>query len=308
MQSKDLSIKIYYKIHNIQNIDATSDWDRSHLPIFYAKNCDIYTSAFSYDTNPDITKNNGDTWTFIDPSTCLPSAPLASSINLLTSFTCSYACIAPEAFTDAETSLVGKIGMRPDTVLNIVEHGFFTDPIQATGTPTGNKCGCHYTYLQSSIGQSFVYGHYEQLGNAVELQLTLATQQVKRIAEYAASKNAPFVIIIKSNSNIVALANELKSELPQYFRYPKNLIYTNVSQSSPTLLTASNNIAIVTAGIDIDIENIPPQTPIVYAHDEQNALILTLKNIQKATHTEAVGTSVQNFNLEPKTVTLNIVV
>ena len=298
-------VKIYYKVHNQQNQFEKSDWDRSHMASFYASNCDIYTSGNAYD--PDSSniagKSNGSLFTYIDPVTCVVPTPFKSNIGLLTTFSCSYAVLD---FNDVvgDASLVTKVGVTPDTTLEMIAHGFIPETVPVPVLPGGGSAGLHFIHFQLNSGQDFVYGHYEQLGVDASNQRFNILEAIAALRNYAAGVDAPFIFIVNAAVSPALIKDQLRVLYPTFGIYPSNRAITQCQQIDSTTLAIQNRNIIVTNGIDIDMNIIPVQTPAAYAFDEQNAIIITLKNLKIGLGSTANSSTVKNFNLQPQSVVL----
>lgn len=301
------NVKIYYKVHNIQNIiPDVSDCDRSHLPVFYGKECDIYTSGLSWDPHPSnpVLKTNGEIYTFIDPAAVVSSAPEQSEIGLLPSFNASYAVISAST-SDTVASLVTKVGFTPDTTLDMIAHGFNPEAVSVFPLPNGGKVGLHYVHIKLNSGQDFVYGHYEQLGDPTEPQKFNIITAISQIRAYAESVKAPFIFIVNSAYPISSLIPTIVGSFPLSFGvYPRNRMITNCLLTDSTTLAIQNKYLVVANGIDVDIEIIPPLNSVKYNKQEQNAIIVTLKNLKIGEGTTSNATAVKNFLLQPRNMIL----
>jgi len=300
------SVKIYYKPHNLLNVEETSDWDRSHMASFYAANCDIYTSANTFDTNNTNKsgKVNGQVFTFIDPSTCEAASPVKSSIGLLSTFACSYAIIDLGTPAPTSAALVTKVGVTPDTTLEMVAHGFISEATPVFSLPGGGHPGLHFVHFKLNSGQDFVYGHYEQLGTESAAQRFNILTAIGQMRDYANGVGAPFIFIVNSAYNPESLKRDIRTQFPTFSVYPPNRAITQCQLTDFVTLAIQNRNIIVTNGIDVDMNIIPPQTPVPYAFDEQNAIIVTLKNLKIGQGSSANATCVKDFNLQPRNVIL----
>lgn len=303
-----MTTKIYYKVHNPANITEQSDWDRSHMGTFYAKDCDIYTSAMTYDPNYTYPLNQlGEVWTYMDPVAAPIGSPsVKASIGLLTGFTSSYACL--KYLNPDDSSLITKVGLKPNTSITILDQGFLPDNLPIAGGIPDSLLGMHYLKFQLNTGQEFVYGHYEQLGNNVPNALINIVQHVSEIIEYSTIQKCPFIFIVNSVYNMTLLKIAMKNAYPNLPQYPQNVALTQVSYNSGIQITGSTSVLALTGGLDLDVEVIPPQTPINYAFDEQSAIIFDIKTLPKSKGTSSSATAIQDFNFESNGVNLIILV
>lgn len=301
------NLKIYYKCHDELNQTPTgADWDRSHLPVFYAKDCHIYVSQnvvdanWNYLTNKDLTA----TWTYIDPGVIDPDY-IPSEISLLPSFCCSYACYRDSLPNTGRG--VHKMGIPTDSPLTLTALGYNPVTTEAPGTTNNYRTGLHWSIFKTPSGLSILICNYTQRGDVGSQNLINATEIVK-FAKMLSINNGgiPYVIMCEYRTqpyseNIVAT---LKHDHPELIISPQgpNFI-TRVTDFVPGRLDITNQCLILSS-TPITIKSIPPMTPCPYVKYENSAIIVELTNINIGSVGGLTSNSEAFFNVKPNGITL----
>lgn len=301
------SLKIYFKSHNTENDTLlTSDVDRSHLPIFYANNCDIYVTQSVWDANTgNLGIDIGSSWSFIDP--CVAASLDDSNrpdIGLLPMFNCGYCCYF---IGSDDVNGVHKIGLPPTTELSLTKVDFVSVESEAPATPINEKTGLHYVQLNTPSGQNILVANYSQAGELGNTQQFVNMLYIisQLITLSSSGGGLPFILLVSIKATASEMRSSVTSNFPMLSVFPNYPLITDTNLTSSTSLSVQNNYMIITNSLNIGVKVVPPITPVKYNAVEFGALIVTVNNIPTSTSFTS-NQSLVNFNTKPELVTLSL--
>lgn len=303
------SLKIYFKSHNpLNDTINNADLDRSHLPIFYANNCNLYVSQNVFDSNWQLATGRGaigSTWTYIDPCNTTNNSPDNSpDIGLLPLFTCAYVTYATINGGD-DPNGVHKIALPPTTPFTMESTSFIQSTTEVAGTPVGTFTGLQLLQLSNLTGNNVLIGSYTQFGTYDNpQQFTNMTAVINQIINQSSSLGMiPFILLVNFNTTPQTMRNTITSAFPSLKFYPTSQSNTQTIFNNTTTITISNQYMIITNNCNINVDNIiPPLTPQHYNVSEPGALIISVENIVGGKTSNNSSRSISDFRLKPNPV------